>query len=89
MKLKWKRIKKKCKRKDTINIFIKSKGLSEMTALFCIFKIKTRIMFKLLAKLNKWLLPNYTKEQLDLAKATKFQKAVIAWKYFVITRALD
>ena len=46
-------------------------------------------MFKLLAKLNKWLLPNYTKKQLDLAKATKFEKAIIAWKYFVTTRALD
>ncbi|MCW4467722.1 SsrA-binding protein [Flavobacterium sp. MFBS3-15] len=46
-------------------------------------------MFKLLAKLNKWLLPNYTKEQLDLAKATKFQQAIIAWKYWVTTRALD
>lgn len=46
-------------------------------------------MFKILAKINRWLLPNYTKEQLDLAKATKFQKAVIAWKYYVTTRALD
>jgi hypothetical protein len=46
-------------------------------------------MFKLLAKLNKWLLPNYTKQQLDLAKATKWQKAVIAWKYYVTTRAID
>ena len=46
-------------------------------------------MFKLLAKLNKWLLPNYTKDQLDLAKATKLQKAVIAWKYYVTTRAVD
>lgn len=46
-------------------------------------------MFKLLAKINKWLLPNYTKEQLDLAKATKWQKAVLAWKYYVTTRALD
>ena len=46
-------------------------------------------MFKLLAKMNKWLLPNYTEANLDLAKATKFQKAVIAWKYFVTTRALD
>ena len=45
-------------------------------------------MFKILAKLNKWLLPNYTKEQLDLSKATKLQKAIVAWKYFVITRAL-
>lgn len=46
-------------------------------------------MFKLLSKLNHWLLPNYTKEKLDLAKATKLQKAIIAWKYFVTTRALD
>lgn len=46
-------------------------------------------MYKLLAKLNKLLLPNYTKEQLDLAKATKYQKAIIAWKYFVTSRALS
>jgi hypothetical protein len=45
-------------------------------------------MFKLLAKINHWLLPNYTKERLDLNKATKLQKAVIAWKYYVTTRAL-
>ena len=46
-------------------------------------------MFKLLAKLNKLLLPNYTKQDLDLAKATKWQKAIIGWKYFVTTKALD
>ena len=46
-------------------------------------------MFKVIAKLNKWLLPNYTKNGLDLAKATKFQKAIIAWKYYVTTRALE
>lgn len=46
-------------------------------------------MFKLLAKLNRWLLPNYTKKGLDLAKASKLQKAIIAWKYYVTTRALD
>jgi hypothetical protein len=46
-------------------------------------------MFKLLAKINKSILPNYTKEQLDLAKATKFQKTIIAWKYFITTRALE
>lgn len=50
---------------------------------------KTIAMFRLLAKLNKWLLPNYTKEQLDLSKATKLQKAIIAWKYYVTTRAVD
>ncbi|QEE50966.1 SsrA-binding protein [Flavobacterium alkalisoli] len=46
-------------------------------------------MFKLLAQLNKWLLPNYTKQQLDLSKATKLQKAIIAWKYYVTTHAVD
>ena len=57
---------------------------------FLIFDIpNTSFMFKILAKLNKWLLPNYTKEQLDLSRATKLQKAIIAWKYFVTTRALD
>ena len=46
-------------------------------------------MFKILAKLNKKLLPNYTRKQLDLARATKLQKAVIAWKYYVTIHALD
>lgn len=34
------------------------------------------------------LLPNYTKAHLDLAKATQLQKAIIAWKYYVTSRAL-
>ena len=46
-------------------------------------------MFKLLAKINKIILPNYTKEQLDLAKATKFQKAIIGYKYWVTKNSLD
>lgn len=46
-------------------------------------------MFKLLAQLNKMLLPSFSKQQLDLAKATKWQMAIIGWRYFVTTRALD
>ncbi|MEZ4853767.1 SsrA-binding protein [Flavobacterium sp.] len=46
-------------------------------------------MYKFLAKLNTLLLPSYTKRKLDLAKATKFQKAIIAWRYFITTRALS
>ena len=46
-------------------------------------------MFKFLAKINKVLLPNFTRQRLDLAKASKWQKALIAWKYYVTTRALD
>lgn len=46
-------------------------------------------MYKLLAKMNKMLLPSYSKKRLDLTKATKIQKAVIAWRYFITTKALD
>mgnify|MGYP006141347005 CR=1 FL=1 len=46
-------------------------------------------MYKFLAKLNKVLLPSYSKKRLDLSKATKIQKAIIAWRYFVTTKALD
>ncbi|MFT3796042.1 SsrA-binding protein [Flavobacterium sp.] len=46
-------------------------------------------MFKLLAKINKLLLPSFTKQRLDLATASTWQKALIAWRYYVTTRALD
>ncbi len=45
-------------------------------------------LFKFLAKLNKVLLPSFTKQQLDLAQANKFQLALIGWKYYVTCRAL-
>ncbi|MDI1317892.1 SsrA-binding protein [Flavobacterium sp.] len=45
-------------------------------------------MYKALAKLNKLLLPSLTKQHLDLAKAKKWQMALIGWRYFVTTRAL-
>ncbi|WP_343485655.1 SsrA-binding protein [Allomuricauda sp. d1] len=44
--------------------------------------------FKFLAKMNKALLPSFTKKGLDLAKASKFQLALIGWRYYVTTRAL-
>jgi hypothetical protein len=46
-------------------------------------------MYKVLAKLNKLLLPSFTKRGLDLAKAKKWQMAIIAWRYYVTTKALD
>lgn len=46
-------------------------------------------MFSLLAKINKIFLPSFTKQQLDLAKAKKWQLALIGWRYFVTTKALD
>jgi hypothetical protein len=44
-------------------------------------------LFQLLAKINKVLLPRLGK--MDLSKLTTFQKAIIAYKYWVTTNALD
>ncbi|WP_418602912.1 SsrA-binding protein [Hwangdonia sp.] len=46
-------------------------------------------VFKLLAKVNKIVLPSYSKRQLDLAKATKLQMAIIGWRVYVTKQALD
>ncbi|WP_026726319.1 hypothetical protein [Flavobacterium sasangense] len=45
-------------------------------------------MYKLLAKLNKALLPSFTKQGLDPIKAKKWQKAVIAYRYWVTVNSL-
>ena len=45
--------------------------------------------FKLLAKINKAILPSYTKRQLDLARASKLQLAIIGWRAYVTKNALD
>jgi hypothetical protein len=45
-------------------------------------------MYLLLAKINKILLPSFSKKQLDLSKANKWQMAIIGWRYYVTTRAL-
>ncbi len=46
-------------------------------------------MFKILAQINKLILPSFTKQRLDLAKAKKWQKIIIGYRYFVTIRALD
>ena len=46
-------------------------------------------MFKILAQLNKLLLPSFTKKRLDLVNAKKWQLALVGWSYYVTTRALD
>lgn len=45
-------------------------------------------VFKALAKLNKIILPSFSKKQLDLSKATKPQLAIIAWRAYVTKNAL-
>ena len=46
-------------------------------------------LFKILAKINKVVLPCYSKEGLDLAEANKLQMAIIGWRWFVTKNALD
>jgi hypothetical protein len=45
--------------------------------------------FKFLAKINKKVLPSFTKEKVDLAKASKFQMAIFGYKLWVTKNALD
>lgn len=46
-------------------------------------------VFKVLAKVNKTVLPSFTKQQLDISKASKFQLAIIGWRAFVTMNSLD
>ncbi|MGB1313363.1 SsrA-binding protein [Bizionia paragorgiae] len=46
-------------------------------------------LFKVLAKLNKILLPSFTKQRLDLSKASKIQMLIFGWKVYVTKNALD
>lgn len=46
-------------------------------------------LFKIFAKLNKKLLPSYSKKALDLSKASKLQMAIIGWRAYVTKNALD
>jgi hypothetical protein len=47
------------------------------------------LLFKTLAKLNKAILPSYSKRQLDLSKASKLQLAIIGWRVFITKNALN
>lgn len=44
--------------------------------------------FKFLARVNKSILPSYSKRGLDLAQASKLQMAIIGWKLWVTKNAL-
>jgi len=45
-------------------------------------------MFKILARLNKKILPSFTKKRLDISKAKKWQMLLIGWRYYVTKKAL-
>ncbi|WP_130735522.1 SsrA-binding protein [Flavobacterium sp. J27] len=46
-------------------------------------------MYQFLAKLNKLILPSLTKQKLDVTKAKKWQKALLAYRYYITIRSLD
>ena len=46
-------------------------------------------LFKIIAKANKIILPSFTRRQLDISTASKFQLAIIGWRAYVTLRALD
>jgi hypothetical protein len=46
------------------------------------------MIFKIVAKLNKLILPSFTKQRLDPAKAKKWQLAILAYRYYVTTKSL-
>jgi len=48
-----------------------------------------RQLFRALSKVNKLILPSYSKQRLDLSKATKLQMAIFGWKLYVTKNALD
>ncbi|MCG2430869.1 SsrA-binding protein [Aequorivita xiaoshiensis] len=45
--------------------------------------------FKFLAKVNKKILPSFTKKGVDLAKASKLQMAIFGYKLWVTKNLLD
>ncbi|WP_353087833.1 SsrA-binding protein [Flavobacterium sp.] len=46
-------------------------------------------MFRFLARCNRLFLPSFTKLELDPAKAKKWQLVILAWRYYVTTRAIN
>ena len=50
--------------------------------------MKSKLIFKFLAKLNKVIFPCYTKKHLDLKRANKLQMLIIGYRYFITKNAL-
>jgi hypothetical protein len=46
-----------------------------------------KALFKILAGVNKALLPRYSRK--DLSKLSKLDKAIVAWRYWVTKNSLE
>ena len=47
------------------------------------------ILFKLIANLNKLLLPSLSKRRVDLTKITMIEKAVLGWKLYITKKVIN
>jgi len=56
---------------------------------FFIFAPMKKQIFKILAKINKTILPSLGKQEVDMSKAKKWQMALIGWRYYVTKNSLD
>ena len=48
-----------------------------------------KFFFKIVAYLNKIILPSLTKKRVDTAEATKLQLLLIGYRYFITKKSLD
>ena len=46
-------------------------------------------LFKILARVNKAILPSFTKRRLDLSKASKWHMMIFGYRLWVTKNALD
>ncbi len=46
-----------------------------------------KAFFKIMARINKIIMPKYSKK--DITKLTKFEKAMVGYRYFITKNALD
>lgn len=51
--------------------------------------IMKKQLFKVLAKVNRLILPSFSKRNLDLAKAKKWQLLIFGWRLYVTKNSLD
>ena len=47
-----------------------------------------KILFKIVAKINKLIIPSMTKKGLDPVKANKLKLAIIGWRYYITKNSL-
>ena len=72
------------------NLTIKNEGeiiLISISKFIYLIQMK-KSFFKIVAKVNKAVLPSFTKKQLDISKASKMQLVIIGWRAYVTMQSL-